>query len=283
MSKKREGGEDAASLPGPSKKQKTLPNLWTCDDLAVWESYRQQYPALLAARLADSRALMELDGWVRTEYPAGVSARNPMHATVDEVARVVTWKMMRGTWRPRNKGLALANDPDAVVAATADALEALQDLDPDADLEDRVKAAKAAVKTVSSLGGIGPATASAILAWLVPEIVPFFDKPMAQGITNPPLPPVQYSLSFFSKYASRILLRADQLQALQLQQQPPSASSASSASSPPPLLPWTPQSVSQTLWAYAASRSHLKPNARVPKTELSTHYTSPPSPSPPSP
>jgi uncharacterized membrane protein YgcG len=95
------------------------------------------------------------------ELPALLHARSPPKLTQPELARVVTWKLTKGKVRPNLQRYADEASPAAVEAASqkAFAFAAAGKLRP-------------AIDALTELKGVGPATASAILAAFDPS-VPF--------------------------------------------------------------------------------------------------------------
>jgi len=78
------------------------------------------------------------------------------------------------------------------------------------------------------LSGVGPATSSAVLAALRPDLFPFFDEDVAKQI--PQLGKVAFTQSYYVQYSEALRSRAQAL-------------AKASAS------PWSAQDVAQALWA----------------------------------
>lgn len=172
--------------------------LWRSPDLAMWHDALRGYERAIAA--LPNAKLPAHDAWYRTELPVSVLARAPMHVTHDEMVRITEWKMARGVWRAPNLVLVRNNPPGAVEAATSDAA-ALLDMP-----------AKA-VAAVSALGGVGPATASAVLAVMAPERFPFFDEivtgqvaPHVEGMGK-----IAWTAPYYRKYLAALIARAEAL------------------------------------------------------------------------
>jgi hypothetical protein len=83
---------------------------------------------------------------------------------------------------------------------------------------------------LSTLAGIGPATASALLSAFAPEIYPFFDDLVAAQI--PGLGKVDFTPKFYARYADALRTRAQQLGP-----------------------PWTPTTVERALWTNAGGKA----------------------------
>lgn len=173
-------------------------DLWSNSDRAAWASALERYPRVLQEH--GKERLPELDSWYRETLPGVIVARHPPHLTVDELARVAEWKMKRGSWRPRNLGLVKGNPPDDVVRASAEAIVAASVPAPDP---------RKPVARLAELAGVGPATASAVLACVRPDVYPFFDEDVA-GIV-PKLGEVKFTMPYYLRYAERLRARAAEL------------------------------------------------------------------------
>lgn len=192
------------------------PTLWADDDCDRWAATLAGYDRALAARPVTR--LADLDRWYREELPGLLGGRDPAHLTLDELTRVTEWKMKRGAWRARNLALVRGNDPDEVRRLSAEALALVPE-------------PRKPVALLAQLAGVGPATASAVLAAARPDLYPFFDEDVAAQI--PDLGPVAFTLPYYLRYAARLRERAEALAAAC------------------PAGNWTAHAVSQALWANA--------------------------------
>jgi hypothetical protein len=183
--------------------------LYASTNEADWQASLEAYPTAIAAHPV--ARLAALDTWYREELPASIRARTPMFMTHDEMVRVTEWKMARGVWRAPNLVLVKGNAPEAVEAAGRAAAAQLAVLNK-------------AIGAITELDGVGPATASAVLAIMAPERYPFFDEDVAKQV--PDLGPVAWTLPYYRKYAAALVDRAAALGAS-----------------------WTPVMVEQALWA----------------------------------
>jgi hypothetical protein len=171
-----------------------MTGLWVSDEPAVWQAALAAYPAVIE-RQGVAR-LPELDRWYREELPRRLADRRPAAVTRDELVRVVEWKMARGEWRPRNLALVRSNAP-AVVEQTSQAALA------------RVPDPTAPLTILARLAGVGPATASAVLAAAAPDHYPFFDELVAGQL--PGFGSVRFTLGEYRRYAAALGERASQL------------------------------------------------------------------------
>ncbi len=179
-------------------------------DLEAWQAALRDYPAQIAAHPV--ARLSGLDTWYRDALPLAIRARQPMTITHEEMVRVTEWKMARGVWRAPNLVKVKANAPEAVEAAGRMAAAQLGTLNK-------------AVGAITELDGVGPATASAVLAIMDPTRYPFFDEDVARQV--PSLGPVAWTLAYYRRYAEALTARAAALGA-----------------------DWTPVMVEQALWAH---------------------------------
>jgi hypothetical protein len=137
-------------------------------------------------------------------------------------------KMHRGSWRERNRQLIAAIPPERVEEVSREAFAAIPDF-------------RKPVAILSTLPGVGPATASAALAAYAPHLYPFFDELVAAFI--PGLGPVAFTMPYYLKYASALRERAAMLNA--------SCSDAVATTGAPQR--WTAHDVAQALWAVGSS------------------------------
>ena len=119
-----------------------------------------------------------------------------MHVTHAELVRATEWKMARGVWRAPNLVLVRGTDAADVERLSAEALAAIPD-------------PKKPIATLATLAGVGPATASAIVAAAAPADYPFFDELVAAQI--PALGKVAWTLGYYVRYANALRERAREL------------------------------------------------------------------------
>ena len=195
-----------------------MPGLWESEDRQAWDRALAAYPDVVAAQ-GVSR-LAELDTWYREELPGLIAGRTPPHVTLEELTRVTEWKMKRGVWRARNLALVRGNDPDEVRRLSAEALALALHL-PVGLPDERggtspsrgalAPEPRKPVALLAKLAGVGPATASAVLAAARPDVYPFFDELCAAQV--PDLGPVAFTVPYYLRYAERLRERAAALDA----------------------------------------------------------------------
>ncbi|EMD96430.1 hypothetical protein COCC4DRAFT_177864 [Bipolaris maydis ATCC 48331] len=114
--------------------------------------------------------LRDLDAHRYDVIPSAVASRNGSnkHLTKPEVEKLVEWKLKHGTFRPALLGLVQSNTSQAVEEATHKAFAAVSD--------DKCSQSNIihALKILTNLRGIGPATSSLLLSVLRPKEIPFF-------------------------------------------------------------------------------------------------------------
>ena len=134
--------------------------LWKSDDAGEWRAALDAYDERLAA--LNHPKLLTLDSWFRHELPSAVRSRDPPRLLARELVELVDWKMTRGKVRPNLLNYAKAHAAKTVEDASAAALRALDDVL--ANKKPAASALESALAPLIALKGIGPATASAVLA-----------------------------------------------------------------------------------------------------------------------
>jgi hypothetical protein len=191
-------------------------SLWQSDNVRDWRDALASYDVRIASR--EVNRLPELDQWYRLTLPVLLKSRHPAFIGKDELINAAEWKMKRGVYRGRNLALVKRNSEDDVKSISEQAFAAVPDV-------------RKPIPLLRSLSGVGPATASAILAAFRPDLFPFFDEDVARQI--PDLGKVSFTQSYYSRYRDALRSRARSL----------------TDSSPSP---WTAQDVAQALWAASA-------------------------------
>jgi hypothetical protein len=109
------------------------------------------------------------------------------------------------------------NPPELVAKTSTAALAAIPD-------------PKRPIALLAELDGVGPATASAIVAAAAADVYPFFDELV--GAQVPGLGTVAFTPAYSAKYAAALRDRAKELGS-----------------------PWTPSTVEQALWAHVGGKA----------------------------
>lgn len=169
-------------------------NLWSSNQITDWRGALEAYVSVIMQQ--GSERLPEHDRWYREELPQVIAGRKPHHATHEELVRVTEWKMARGVWRGRNLALVRGNAPELVVELSREAFAA-------------VPHPTSPLTILSQLSGVGPATASAVVAAVNPESYPFFDEIV--GAQIPDLGNLAFTLGYYKRYAEALRERAARL------------------------------------------------------------------------
>ncbi|XP_038898858.1 uncharacterized protein LOC120086335 isoform X1 [Benincasa hispida] len=162
------------------------PTLWR----EALSSYSSQIEALGKPNLAS------LDDFYRNELPRLLHKRNPNpYITTSELSKLMQWKLTRGKWRPRLLDFVSSLDESLVKLASQKAFQCLPDIFK-------------AVSELTPLKGVGPATASAVLAAYAPDVAPFMsDEAMEAALGNSK----DYSLKQYLSFANKLQDKAKEL------------------------------------------------------------------------
>ncbi len=189
--------------------------LWTAQDPERWQQALDSYSTVIAAQ--GVAKLPALDTWYREEFPSVLASRRLVHITLPELTRITEWKMHRGVWRAPNLVRVKNNPAEVVIETTVRGLS-------------RCPHPTQPIGEIAKLDGVGPATASAVVAALMPTVYPFFDELVAAQI--PDLGPVKWTLGYYAKYAEFLRQRATVIGA-----------------------EWTPVMVERALWASVGGKT----------------------------
>ena len=166
------------------------------------------------------------DAWWRSELPAALQQRG--FVTSEELSRVVRFKLARGKWRPRLQVL---------VDGLHDSLVARQSMLAFGEEAEGVDAAVAHLSH-KECRGVGPATASYVLAAWDPARYPCFSDEAAEGAGFPR----EYTRGVYSEFAAALQAKAAELGE-----------------------GWTPERVGRALWAEGLSSTAEDAHARAKK------------------
>ncbi|KAI3460123.1 hypothetical protein Pfo_016786 [Paulownia fortunei] len=144
--------------------------------------------------------LISFDDFYRKELPNLLHQRDPNpYITTDELSRLMQWKLARGKWRPRLLSFVSSLDDAVVRDASGKAFASLPDVSK-------------AVSELTVLKGVGPATASAVLAAYAPDVAPFMsDEAMVAVIGDAK----DYSLKRYVVFAEKMQDKAKELSSLE--------------------------------------------------------------------
>ncbi|KAE8222973.1 hypothetical protein CF319_g3931 [Tilletia indica] len=149
--------------------------------------YLSRYDEALQVRSEAHRTssdVVNLDRWYRTTLRNTLKKRRAEKApymSKDEMVKLMKWKLARGKWRPRLQQYIEEHAEEEIVEATRDMFTAL-DQDEANSSGSKEPIARDTLRKLTQLRGIGPATASAVLAAYEPERFPFLSDEAAVGV-----------------------------------------------------------------------------------------------------
>ncbi|KAL3688503.1 hypothetical protein R1sor_014812 [Riccia sorocarpa] len=211
---------------------------FSCSDPLKWSEALASYEKALQS--LDNPKLCSLDEWYREELPCLIRGREPPYLSQAELKILMEWKLTRGKWRPGLMKFVSALSEKDVEEASRKAFAAIPDL-------------KRAITDLTVLKGVGPATASAVLAVYAPDVAPFMsDEAMMAALGNAK----DYTLKQYLVLAEKLLTKAKELTGYQ-----------EDALSESEKLDWSPTNVERAIWA---SSVQLKDSNDAAKTGSST-------------
>ncbi|XP_023230567.1 uncharacterized protein LOC111630661 [Centruroides sculpturatus] len=165
--------------------------------------------------------LVRLDTWYQEQLPKIIHSRKEPHITHEELIQIIKWKLIRGKFRPRLIDLVRINTESSVFQISKKAFR-------------RIPKISSAINALTSLKGIGPASASAILAAAYPEHVPYMaDESM---LSTPGVEGTDYTLSEYLNYYEKIKVCTNRLNSLDSERR------------------WNPHKVELALWTHYLAR-----------------------------
>ena len=159
------------SRPGSLEARQLFEEKLTSASPVKWRLLLSQYDRIIKEVSKNKSKLSSLDTFWRFEYPRLVTSRSPMHLTLDDLSKVMQWKLTRGKARPLQK-LVDSNSNAVVIDATRRGFQHLP------------RSWKLAFDCFNELKGIGEATASAIAAPLFPEVCVFMSDECIESVCS---------------------------------------------------------------------------------------------------
>ncbi|KAK7739895.1 hypothetical protein SLS53_005488 [Cytospora paraplurivora] len=152
-----------------------------------------------------SRTLSELSKFRYEEAPSLFALKKPSRPMqLDDVRSLVEWKLKHGKFRPTLMGLVSSNDESSVKNTIKDAL----------DLYKQASDIPATIGILTKLRGIGPATASLLLAVHDPERVIFFsDEAFYWLCCHGKSGPIKYNAKEYRELSENARVLAERLEA----------------------------------------------------------------------
>ncbi|XP_072992607.1 uncharacterized protein [Typha latifolia] len=165
-----------------------------CGEVGAWKKSLEAYESRIESLAKPD--LLSLDAFYRCELPLILRRRDPdPFISKPELHRLMQWKLSRGKWRPRLLDFMSALDETQVESASRKAFASLPDLSK-------------AVSELTVLKGVGPATASAVLAAYAPDVAPFMsDEAMIAAMGNAK----EYTLKRYLVFAEKLRSKAKEL------------------------------------------------------------------------
>ncbi|DAZ96182.1 TPA: hypothetical protein N0F65_012372 [Lagenidium giganteum] len=175
-----------------------MPALWSSASKADWDSAWDAYESTVKA--SDRDGLVALDNWFRTSLPTLLHERDPdAYIKKEELVKLMEWKLKKGKWRPQLMKFVTSLEAKEVENASRTALKEIQG---GGDL-------KTAVTALCELKGIGPATASAVLA-AYDNDVPFMADEALEALASI-IGPRKYTLPHYLAFADQLRAKAQWL------------------------------------------------------------------------
>ena len=177
-----------------------MSSLWKSNDVSAWEaalSNTNQARIIITRKRKDFQSLDE----AYERLSGTILGRKSPYLTQAELVTLVDWKLNRGKWRPRLLDYAKAHTDDDVMRASSNAFR---------DFESSLASGNgvtAALTALCSLKGVGPATASAILALVSPHFCPF----MSDESLNMTATPRDYTAKSYLILRSKLIAKAKEL------------------------------------------------------------------------
>ncbi|XAR62005.1 hypothetical protein NMG60_11016575 [Bertholletia excelsa] len=165
-----------------------------CSDVHLWKEALSSYKSRIES--LNKPKLVSLDDFYTNELPPLIRQRNPNpYITTSELSKLMDWKLTRGKWRPRLLNFVSSLDEVVVKSASQKAFQSLPDVSK-------------AVSELTVLKGVGPATASAVLAAFAPEVAPFMsDEAMIAVLGNSK----EYTMKQYLVFVDKLQAKAKEL------------------------------------------------------------------------
>lgn len=167
-----------------------------CSDVHLWKQSLSSYKTRIES--LNKPNLVSLDEFYTDELPLLIRQRNPNpFITTDDLSKLMQWKLTRGKWRPRLLDFVSSLDETLVKSASQKSFQSLPDVSK-------------AVSELTVLKGVGPATASAVLAAYAPDVAPFMsDEAMVAALGNAK----DYTLKQYLVFVDKLQAKAKELSA----------------------------------------------------------------------
>ncbi|KAG5543695.1 hypothetical protein RHGRI_016453 [Rhododendron griersonianum] len=167
-----------------------------CSDVHLWKQSLSSYKTRIES--LNKPNLVSLDEFYTNELPLLLRQRNPNpYITTSDLSKLMQWKLTRGKWRPRLLDFVSSLDEAVVKSASQKSFQSLPDISK-------------ALSELTVLKGVGPATASAVLAAYAPDVSPFMsDEAMVAALGNSK----DYTLKQYLVFVDKLQANAKELSA----------------------------------------------------------------------
>jgi len=159
----------------------------------VFGKYQEALRAKAESKNSKPETILKLDKWYHNELPKKIKSRGKdAYLTHEEIVLCMKWKLHMSIFRQKLKDLIQMNTPRVVRDLTKKSFRAISKRD---DLE-------SAVNALSSLKGVGPAFASAVLAAFAPDRAPFMCEEVL--LSMPDADEVDYTMKEYNNMVAEI-------------------------------------------------------------------------------
>ncbi|KAK6938535.1 hypothetical protein RJ641_032043 [Dillenia turbinata] len=207
-----------------------------CSDPALWATCLASYKSVISS--LNKPNIISLDDFYTNELPSLLESRNPNpHITKPELVKVMQWKLTRGKHRPRLLNFISSLDETLIQSASEKAFLSLPDISK-------------SISELTVLKGVGPATASAVLAAYSPDVAPFMsDEAMVAVLGNAK----EYTLKQYVLLVEKLQAKAKELSSKGTQ--------------------FTPSDIERALWSSSVGGNFIAP-AVDPEPEVNSKRNS---------
>ncbi|KAK4202490.1 hypothetical protein QBC40DRAFT_42692 [Triangularia verruculosa] len=174
-----------------------------------FQAYLSRYPACLEAiskskgTKEGQKSLSELDAYRYGEALELFASEKPQQMTIDDAKLLVEWKLRHGKFRPSLLKLVSSNEPKTLEETVQKAV---------AEYRAAEKHLPRAIDILTQLKGIGPATASLLLAVHAPDNIIFFaDEAFYWLECNGTKGPIKYNKNEYTQLSLRAQVLAKRL------------------------------------------------------------------------
>ena len=147
----------------------------------VWRDVESKYPEMIAEK--GGKKLKQLEDFCQDlssefrEKIENIGSSNDFYISQEQLLKIVEWKFAKGKPRYALMKHLTANTESAIKDCSSRAFSITSDKEKDSEL-----IIKESIDTLCELKGVGPATASAILCLLRPDLFSFMDDEVIESL-----------------------------------------------------------------------------------------------------